>query len=92
MWQDLGGKRSETDFFLCSQDDTLVSNTGFYTTPGIVLHAQGPQQQIFPSKYRTGPALLSFQNHMRTGHVQGGMAGDYVQYSKKWKERISLCF
>lgn len=34
--------------------------------------------------------LHKFSEKIR--HVQGGMAGDYVQYSKKWKERISLCF
>lgn len=51
VWQDLGGERMEIVFLLCSQDDTLVLNTGFYTIPAMVLHAQGPQHLGFPSKY-----------------------------------------
>lgn len=74
--QDLGGERIETVFLLCSQDDTLVSNTGFYTIPGWSFMPKAHcTQYSHPSTQQA--QLLSFQDHMRTGHVQGGVAIEY---------------
>lgn len=71
VWQDLGGERMEIVFLLCSQDDTLVLNTGFLYNPSDSPSCPGPTAPGIPIQVLNRPnsAQLpgSHENWARSG-------------------------